>query len=163
VTKADGSKQVKENMMSPLSQGEFITQTNDLQYTPDYVTREWGAYHTQKLYWTDEIHCVIEIWRGEEYIETRTFLKAPCMWSAAVVGKDWGFTYFRYFPDGSVECRDGDGQLWKFSPEGRRSIVYCACQECIAWEDTYESDAESDHRCCPGTPPCYCSESEQYY
>jgi hypothetical protein len=163
VTKADGSRQVKETMMSPLSQGVIIPQTNDVLYTPDYVEREWGAYHTQKVHWTDEIHCVIDIWRGEAFVERRTFLKPPCMWSAAVVGADWGFTYFRFFPDGSIECRDRTGQLWKFSPEATQYIVYCACEECIAWKrkcESYDSDDESDHRCCPGTPPCYCSESE---
>jgi len=125
VTRKDGSKMVLENVRSPTFRGELIPYSDNSE--AQYIS---GCY-------------VKRIVGDDEYL----YCCVPSKYDAIKRASEFGFTYFRFFPDGSSECRDADGQLWKFSKDFHE---ICVCEEEEEQEqedyyDDYEDEEEEEY------------------
>ena len=114
-------------MQSPAFRGQIIPHLHDTEVCElGNVTREVNG-KKEYIGYISDTH-VKHIKDGEEYL----YCCPTNIENAVTRGPGFGFTYFRFFPDGSSECRDADGQLWKFSPtvNGNGLNGTCVCEEC---------------------------------
>ena len=102
---------VLENVRSPTFRGELISYSDNSEV--QYIS---GCYIKRIVGDVEYLYCC-----------------APSKYDAIKRASEFGFTYFRFFPDGSSECRDGDGQLWKFSKDFHE-ICVCDEDEQLEWE-----------------------------
>ena len=100
----------------------------------------------------------------QHYIEGHgSFLYLVCPTIQDAVRNKAGFTYFQFFSDTSVECRDKWGELWKFSVPLRHYQIKtrtCVCEECTSFNKECKEECQ---RCDCGEWSCACECAEWCY
>ena len=96
---------------SPAFRGQIVPHIHDVERLEDgTVVREHNGKREVLRYIWDGLYIQHYI-QGEGYF---LYLVCPTL-NVAVRNKGEIFSYFRFFSDGSVECRDKGRKLWRFS------------------------------------------------